>query len=360
VKRIFVSDCEGPISKNDNAYELAAHFVPDGDKLFSLISKYDDVLVDVVKKPGYTAGGTLKLVLPFFKAYGVTDTQMQEFSEQNIVLIADTRDTLHHIMDSTHAFIVSTSYEHYIKALCKAIEFPFQNTYCTKLQLDKYTLTAQENQRLKEIANQISSFPMITIPPNAKVLADFSAADQETIKRLDEIFWTEIAKMSCGQILSEVVTIGGPQKAEAIKDVTKKLHITPAEVMYVGDSITDVEAFQLVKSNGGLAVSFNGNSYAVKNAEVVVLSENSIVTAILADVFCNHGKTAVLKIVNNWNRKALKRSIVNPFLIGQLFAMYPKELPKVQIPQAANMEIVVKESSEFRKKVRGQAIGRLG
>ena len=73
VKRIFISDCEGPISKNDNAFELAANFIPNGDKLFTNISKYDDVLADVLNKPGYTAGSTLKLILPFFKAYGVTD-----------------------------------------------------------------------------------------------------------------------------------------------------------------------------------------------------------------------------------------------------------------------------------------------
>ena len=34
LKRVFVSDCEGPLTKNDNAYELTAQFVPDGDKIF--------------------------------------------------------------------------------------------------------------------------------------------------------------------------------------------------------------------------------------------------------------------------------------------------------------------------------------
>ena len=60
VKRIFISDCEGPICKNDNAFELAANFIPNGDKLFTNISKYDDVLADVLRKPGYSAGSTLK------------------------------------------------------------------------------------------------------------------------------------------------------------------------------------------------------------------------------------------------------------------------------------------------------------
>ena len=126
MKRIFISDCEGPISKNDNAFELAANFIPNGDKLFANISKYDDVLADILRKPGYSAGSTLKLILPFFKAYGITDKQMNEFSENNIVLIANSRNTLQHVQAIAEAFIVSTSYEHYIKALCKAIRIPIQ------------------------------------------------------------------------------------------------------------------------------------------------------------------------------------------------------------------------------------------
>ena len=97
MKRIFISDCEGPISKNDNAFELTAHFIPEGDKLFANISKYDDVMADVLRKPSYSAGSTLKLVLPFFKAYDVTDKQMEDFSEKNIVLIANSKNTLHHV-----------------------------------------------------------------------------------------------------------------------------------------------------------------------------------------------------------------------------------------------------------------------
>ncbi len=92
MKRIFISDCEGPISKNDNAFELAANFIPNGDKLFANISKYDDVLADILQKPGYSAGSTLKLILPFFKAYGITDKQMEDFSAKNIILIANSRN----------------------------------------------------------------------------------------------------------------------------------------------------------------------------------------------------------------------------------------------------------------------------
>jgi energy-converting hydrogenase A subunit R len=361
VKRAFISDCEGPISKNDNAFEIATHFVPNGDRLFTIISKYDDVLADVFKKPSYSAGSTLKLILPFLKAYGVTDRQIEKFSAQNLILIANSKDTLQHARAVASAFIVSTSYEHYIKALCKALDFPYENTYCTKLSIDKYSITEQEKMRLREVAREIAQMPMITIPPAAKRIEDFSNKDQETIRRLDTIFWSEIAGMSLGRIFSEVTTVGGSQKAAAIEDVVAKLSVPLEDVMYVGDSITDVEAFKLVRENGGLTVSFNGNNYAVKNAEIAILSENNIVTAVIADVFCRQGKQAALNLVENWNLQSLQRNgVVSLSLLDHLFSFYPQTLPKVQIVTAENMELLVKESSEFRKKVRGESIGRLG
>ena len=360
MKRIFISDCEGPISKNDNAFELTANFIPNGDALFSNISKYDDVLADILRKPGYTAGSTLKLILPFFKAYSVTDKQVDAFSENNIILIANSRNTLHHVQAIAEAFIVSTSYQHYIKALCKAIEFPYKNTYCTKVRLDKCAITPQEKDQLKKIAQEISEMHLIEIPKTATTIEDFSHTDQVVIQRLNEIFWSEIPKMFVGKFLIDVVTIGGEQKAEAIRDVVKRFGAGLADIMYVGDSITDVEAFRLVRDNGGLTVSFNGNSYAVKNAEVAVLSESNLVTAVIADLFCKFGKEVVINALQSWGFPALEYGEVDPVLLKQLSSMYPNGLPKAQIVTTQNMDSIVKESSEFRKKVRGVAIGRLG
>jgi predicted HAD superfamily phosphohydrolase len=79
------------------------------------------VLADVLQKPDYSAGSTLKLILPFFKAYGITDSQMEDFSAKNIILIANSKSTLNYMQKISDTFIVSTSYEHYIKALCKAV-----------------------------------------------------------------------------------------------------------------------------------------------------------------------------------------------------------------------------------------------
>ncbi len=358
MKRIFVSDCEGPISKNDNAFELTENFIPNGDKLFANISKYDDVLADVLRKPNYCAGSTLKLILPFFKAYGITDAQVEKFSAQNIILITNTKTTLSYVQSITSSFIVSTSYEHYIKALCKAVDFPYKNTYCTKVNLNKLGITPQEKERLKEIAQEITQMPLIDIPPNTKTPKDFSANDRMSIQRLNEIFWDIIPKMFVGKFLLDVVTVGGEQKADAIRDSTKRLCSKLSDVMYVGDSITDGEAFKLVRSNGGLSVSFNGNGYALKNAEVAVMSESNLVIAVIADLFCKLGTKESLKIFNSWNIEALKDK-VDTILLKKLLAQ-SNGLPKVQIVTAENMESLVEESCEFRKKVRGTAVGRLG
>ncbi|MDR0492943.1 MAG: HAD hydrolase family protein [Nitrososphaerota archaeon] len=359
-KHIVVSDCEGPISINDNAYELAAHFIPNGETLFSNLSCYDDVLADIVHKSGYSVGSTLRLILPFFKAYNLTDQQLEEFCTQNIALLPHITDTLNYINGIAEVFIVSTSYEHYIKALCKTLNFPYKNTYCTKVSLDKYPLNPQEQTRLKELAQEIVQMPKITIPPNARSLDDFPATDQATIQRLDEIFWVELPKTSAGKLLTEVVTIGGQQKAEAICDAAKRTGTQLSNVMYVGDSITDVEAFKLVRESGGLAVSFNGNAYAVRNAGVSVLSESTLATAALAELFCRVDNKKLLLLVRVWCKEVLTKNSLSSMSMIRPFTVYPSTLPEVQVITPKNMEKIVQKSCAFREKIRGENIGRLG
>ena len=360
MKRLFITDCEGPISKNDNAFETLSHFVPHGNRLFTVVSRYDDALSDVLRRPGYEAGDTLKLVLPFLKAYDVTDEQMRQFSARNLVLITHAGDLLRHVRSISPAYIVSTSYEHYIRALCKALDFPFEKTYCTKLSLDAYTITSEEKDCLKKAAHEIAQLPVLKNPAETKSAKDLPEETQTTIRRLDQIFWKTIAKMPIGKIYSEVSAVGGREKAEAIKDITCKDGVALGDTMYIGDSITDEKAFKLVKENGGLTVSFNGNQYAVRNAEIALLSTDSMTTALIADVFIRFGKAETLNLVAKWNRRTLENSSVNQDLRERFLKLHPRELPKARIITRKNMIDLAKESSEFRKKVRGEAISRLG
>jgi len=359
-QRIFISDCEGPISKNDNAFELTTHFVPQGDNFFTLISRYDDVLADIVKKPGYKAGDTLKLILPFLKAYGATNQGIMEYSSKNVLLVPGAKHMLQFVKTVMHSFIVSTSYEQYMHALCSLIDFPFENVYCTRLDLDKYKLEDKERERLKQLRKEMSALPMLEIPKNAKSLSDFPTQHQEAIKKLDEVFWKETSKMEIGKIFATVNPVGGYEKAERVRSITTRLGNTLSNVMYVGDSITDVSTFQLVREERGLTISFNGNEYAVREAEIAVLSENAVVTAVLADTFNKFGRNGVFRLVKEWNHQAFQRYGVDPSLQECTLKLFPEQLPQVEMITLDNNERLMKESSAFRKTVRGEVIGKLG
>lgn len=360
MKKIFISDCEGPISKNDNALEMMSCFVPNGDKIFTVTSRYDDALADVLKRAGYKAGDTLKLILPFLKAFDVTDKKMRDFSAQNLILIKNAKKSLQHIQKIAPSYIVSTSYEHYIRILCEATGFLFKNTYCTKLHLDKYAMSQQEENQVKELAQEIAEMPLFEIPSATRSLKDLPENARATIERLDEIYWEQIAEMQIGDIYIEVNPVGGFEKADAIKNVVNALNATLAGVMYVGDSITDEEALKLVKEGGGLAVSFNGNQYAVKNSEIALMSADSIITAIVADIFMKFGKDKTLDLVAQWNNETLAESPADQSLVKSFLKSHPKELPKAKIITSENMESLAEESSAFRRKVRGISIARLG
>jgi len=357
--RVFVTDCEGPISKNDNAFELMSRIVPNGNRLFPLISCYDDILADIVKKPGYNAGDTLKLILPFLKAYGATNKLFRDYSSQNVLLVPGADETLRFVNSLMSSFIVSTSYEQYIFSLCGIIGFPQKNVYCTKLDIDKYHLPEGEITKIKSITEELSTMSMIEIPDGAVSLNSFPKESQETIARLEELFWQELIDMQVGKMIKEVNPVGGYEKANAVKDIAKKTGADLSKIIYIGDSITDVDPFRLVRNAGGLTVSFNGNRYAVREAEIAVMSHHTYITTVLAEVFNRFGKQKILDLAENWSPNYVK-SFCSPSLLGKLKRLVIEKPVKIEKITSSNMEELATESSAFRKTVRGEDVGKLG
>jgi Uncharacterized protein conserved in archaea len=337
---VFISDCEGPISINDNAFELAGIFIEDGEKFFTILSKYDDILVDEVKREGYYAGGTLKLIVPFLKAYGATNNNIISFSRENVILLPGASDTMQFIDSIMPSFIVSTSYEQYIHALCDVIKFPFENTYSTKLDMDSYSINDEDKEELMEFRGVIMENP------------DFEV--------LDKIFWDDIPKMEINKITEKVKPVGGEGKKEAVMDILDKFGFDNSDVMYVGDSITDVEPLRFAKEHGGIAISFNGNEYAIKEAEIAIMADNTVITSIIADLFNRFGKDEVINFIKSYmvnTEDALNKYPVNEKLKE---AIKQVNLPKIAIVNSENFDALVDESKTFRRLVRGELIGALG
>ena len=356
MKRQFNTDCEGPISKNDNAFEIAQQFIPRGGKFFAKLSKYDDFLADIAKKPGYKAGDTLRLILPFFKAYGITDSLIKEFSAENILLISCAGIVLKYIHNIMPCFIISTSYRPYIKALCEVIGFPDETTYCTELAIDKYKIPETEIKYLKKLHHEILDLPSIEIPPSATIRDDLASESLKCIDRLDKIFWEELPNMKSGRMLEEVNPIGGSEKAEAIKKSCEITGVELSNVMYAGDSITDSEAMKLVKNAGGIAVSFNGNRYAIREAQVVCISPNALILAALAKIFNEGGTENIISLISDWESQ---KFAIEDFIKPELTEFSVKDTT-LNLTKDDDIEKLIEESESFRKKVRGEKLGRLG
>jgi energy-converting hydrogenase A subunit R len=105
-RRIYVTDCEGPLTRNDNAQEIAERFLPDGAELFARLSKYDDFLADVVRRPGYNAGDTLRLLPPFLKAFEITDEEIGAFSAEDVLLVPGALQLLEEVAALLPTFII--------------------------------------------------------------------------------------------------------------------------------------------------------------------------------------------------------------------------------------------------------------
>jgi energy-converting hydrogenase A subunit R len=355
--RLYITDCEGPISTNDNAFELTSHFIPQGNKFFAKVSRYDDVLADIVKRPEYKAGNTLKLILPFLQAYGATDNSIIAFSRSNIMLVPGAKKTLRFLQEIMPSYIISTSYRYYIKAVSEMIGFPLGNTYSTDVEIDRYSLSTEEEKTLKKFLREIESMPMLSLSSNT--YDGLHVEDKRVLEKLDEIFFDKIPAMRCGRILEDVNPIGGEEKAKAVKEIVSVNNCALDDVIYIGDSITDTASLKLVREAGGIAVSFNGNEYAIREAEIVVISGTSYPVSALAYLFKRGGTDQVLQSVSSWKYNELQEHL--PSQLMKVLKSESSDIPiDVTILTEKNKIELIEKSSSTRNLVRGEAAASLG
>ncbi|MBE6499139.1 MAG: hypothetical protein E7Z80_01145 [Methanobrevibacter thaueri] len=345
-EKSFITDCEGPLTLNDNAYELADYYIENGGELFKILSLYDDYLVDVVKMKDYKAGNTLKLILPFFVVENLNNDDFIDFSKNNIYAVNDSKLLLSYLKETMNIYIVSTSYGQYIKAVSDYMDVPFENTYYTKIDIDSLKLNSEEIQKIKEFKKTILKNP-------------------ENYQKFNEIFFTEIPKMTIYDKIKNINVIGGQGKKLAIDEIIKNNKINPKEILYIGDSITDVEPLKFAKDNNGISISFNGNEYSLKAAEIAIVSPSAITTAIMANIYSQYDKNKVMNFIKDYNstknhEKLFNNYNINPEIKNKFLEIFTNKKPLIKIITDENYSEILKTSKEMRNNIRGQNIGELG
>ena len=345
-KKSFITDCEGPLTLNDNAFELSANFIENGGELFKILSLYDDYLVDIVKKPDYKAGNTLKLILPFFVVENLSNADLVDFSNSHIYSVNDSKFLLKYLKEAMNTYIVSTSYGQYIEAISNYMEVPFENTFYTNADIDGLKLTDSETQKIIEFKGLILSNP-------------------KDYKLFDDIFFNQIPEMGIYEKIKEIEVIGGEGKKLAIDEIIERDGININEILYIGDSITDVEPLEFARKNNGISISFNGNEYPLKVAEIAIVSPSAIATAVIADIYAKNDKNKVIKFIENYNDSDDLDGLFDEYGIDEeikdrFFKVFSDDYPLIQIVNDKNYEDILSKSKEMRNNIRGQDIGGLG
>ncbi|WP_292605639.1 hypothetical protein [Methanobrevibacter sp. UBA188] len=346
-EKSFITDCEGPLTLNDNAFELAVHFIEEGGELFKILSLYDDYLVDIVKKDNYKAGNTLKLVLPFFVCENIKNDDLVNFSQNNIYAVDESKFLLKYLKGAMNTYIVSTSYGQYIEALSNYMEFPFENTFYTKVDVDALSLNDDEIKKVTEFKQKILDNP-------------------DDYELFDDIFFNEIPKMGIYDEIKKIDVVGGEGKRLAIDEIIKRDAIDINEILYIGDSITDVEPLEFARKNNGISISFNGNEYPLKVAEIAIVSPSAITTCVIANIYSQTNKANVLKFIGDYNNSDNLSELFDSYEIdleikNKFFDIFKDEnYPLIEIIDENNFEDILKLSKDMRNNIRGQDIGELG
>ena len=69
-----------------------------------------------------------------------------------------------------------------------------------------------------------------------------------------------------------------------------------------------------IRDAGGLAVAFNGNEYAIENANVAVVSGNCMVSAVLAQLYDRDGLDRIRYVTAKWKLGTLMQQTAEGFL----------------------------------------------
>lgn len=273
-------DLEGPLSPQDNAYELMNLF-EGGARVFEVISRYDDLLA-LEGREGYEPGDTLALIVPFLLYHDIKEGDIHKLARKSRLVDGAVALVSWLQAHEWKVFCISTSYEQYASTITHRVGIPRESVACTKFPLDHYrqTLVEESFSAVKQVEKLLLSL--------------HPAENDEQIRAcLDSFFWQELASAEIGSIVREVKPVGGKRKVEALNRFAQECGCALKDFIVVGDSITDAKMLEAVNKAGGLAVAFNANEYALPYATLSLASTNIYDLAIVCEAWRKGGIKAV-------------------------------------------------------------------
>ncbi len=335
---IVCFDLEGPLSPQDNAYEVMK-LVENGDKIFEVISRYDDVLT-IKGRKNYEPGDTLKLIVPFLLYHGITEKDIKRVSEK-AGIVKGAKEAISYLKRKFDVYIISTSYEQHALNIAAKLGIDRENVACTKLRLDYYRDIYKDLDFIKEAEK--------------KILEMYPRVD---VEYLDRFFFGEVRE-KLRDVFEEVIVVGGSRKVSAMKNFAKRSGVKISEIVAIGDSITDYKMLMEVKDRG-LAIAFNANEYALPHATLSLASVDLRYIVPLIDSFEKGRNFSIetAKYLENAEINAIIEKIPEELKSG--IDLEHKPYYSVVIGKNdEELKEIIKIHKKYRMIVRGEA-GKLG
>lgn len=291
-KNFICFDLEGPLSPQDNAYELMTKLIPNGARIFEVISHYDDLLA-VEGKKGYEPGETLALIVPFLIYHNISEDALRLLSE-SATLINGAHELVTGLINrGWWVGDITTSYEHYGYPITQRVGIPSGNVACTRFRLDSYrgAFRKEDLADIRQLEEDILKMPS-------------TENDKSIKKRLDSFYWSKTANDNVRAIVKMIEPLGGRRKLHVLQTFANINHLSMDQLVVVGDSITDAKMLQEVEYKGGLAIAFNANEFALS------CSSMSLASIYISDLM------EILQVWEKEHRKGVEERVKEKEKIG--------------------------------------------
>ncbi|MHA1688141.1 MAG: HAD hydrolase family protein [Promethearchaeota archaeon] len=366
-KNICCWDLEGPISVLDFAAEIGRILNKKPElnlnnynmgEFFSMISIYDDYIIDepgVKEKlgiPEYQPGDTLRIMAPMYVAC-FSSVELENLARKNLGILPGCKELMAILHENWEVYVISTSYTQFAYNVARELNIPEDHVYCTELNIEELrkglvNIDEEVNILVKEIFQKYLD--------NNKNLSS-------VLEDLNTFFWSG-RESDYLKIMNVVKVRGGKRKELAVEEISEKMGTPISNMIALGDSITDINMLQRLNDEGGIAVSFNGNRFSVKHANIAITTPNSLGVLPIFEF-----KDKVFEFLKIWEGHQEK------------FKHDPKKIPKGMISEFSQkkfiehefvpiihdlsnknedeLETIIEQQVIMRKKVRGW-VGSLG
>ncbi|MCQ2055976.1 MAG: hypothetical protein MJY64_00675 [archaeon] len=351
-KQIALS-CSGILSKNNFVRALCGRFIRNGEHIFDVLSRYEYITTYVLMRNDMEMESVMKMVFPFLKAYGVTDSSVYSFVKDTLMVAPKVFDVIQYLRCLMPTYIMTRSLIHYVMRFCECTGFRFDDVFCTHIDFDTSNINRQEGRRIREIASRISTLRIPKISYIVSKSRYLDADDAAIVSELDKDLHDIFSNMSIGSDMKNIEFVGSNEKIRQLLEIRRRNRIDLDSTIYIGSDASDYQTLDLVRASEGLAISFNGGEYSIRGSNVMILSDDVSVVNIFASEFYNEGIERVYDLIDNWNLEKLRMyPCFDKNLANAILKAHPRKLPIVKRITRSNIGECIIQGEDYNRKMK--------